>query len=203
MRPRITAKKVRREGINLDGREKMTRILAKRPYPPGVHGPQRASRPTEYGKQLREKQRAKLIYGLMERQFRNVFIKAAHMKGDRGENMVRLLELRLDNAVFRAGFSKTRAGARQIVSHGHIAVNGRNVNIPSYAVRVGDVFSVRDTKKEKKQWRAFLESVPTVESPSWIVADRHALTAKITSLPAGEDLKQLFDTRRIVEFYSR
>lgn len=203
MRPRITAKKVRREGINLDGREKMTRILAKRPYPPGVHGPQRASRPTEYGKQLREKQRAKLIYGLMERQFRNVFIKAAHMKGDRGENMVRLLELRLDNAVFRAGFSKTRAGARQIVSHGHIAVNGRNVNIPSYTVRVGDVFSVRDTKKEKKQWRAFLESVPTVESPSWIVADRHALTAKITSLPAGEDLKQLFDTRRIVEFYSR
>ena len=126
---KITAKRVRREGLNLDGREKMARILSKRPYAPGVHGPTGRTRMTDYGKQLREKQRAKLVYGLMERQFHNLFEKAEHMKGDTGENLVRLLETRLDNVVFRSGFAKTRASARQLVSHAHVDVNGAKVNI--------------------------------------------------------------------------
>lgn len=203
MRLRVTAKRVRREGINLDGREKMARILAKRPYAPGVHGPNGRSRITDYGKQLREKQRAKLVYGVMERQFRNAFEKATNMKGDTGENLVRLLELRLDNAVFRAGFAKTRAAARQLVSHAHVDVNGQKVTIPSYQVKSGDVIAIRSNKREKKNWKAFAENSPKVETPSWITSDVKELTAKVTSLPAGDDLKQIFDPKPIVEFYSR
>lgn len=203
MRLRITAKRVRREGINLDGREKMARILAKRPYGPGVHGPTSRTRMTDYGKQLREKQRAKLVYGVMEKQFRNTFEKATNMKGDTGENLVRLLELRLDNAVFRAGFAKTRAAARQLVSHEHIDVNGKKVNIASYSVKPGDVISVRESKKNQKIWKSFLESNPKVEQLSWISSDLKDLTAKVTSVPSGDELKQVFDPKPIVEFYSR
>lgn len=203
MRLRITAKRVRREGINLDGREKMARILAKRPYAPGVHGPTGRVRMTDYGKQLREKQRAKLVYGVMERQFRKTFEKATQMKGDTGENLVRLLELRLDNAMFRAGFAKTRAGARQLVSHAHVNVNNKKVTIPSYQVKPGDILSVSENKREKKQWKAFAENVAQSETPSWITANLQALEAKVTSVPAGDDLKQVFDPKPIVEFYSR
>jgi small subunit ribosomal protein S4 len=203
MRFKVTAKRVRREGVNLDGREKMARILAKRPYPPGVHGPSGGSRQTDYGKQLREKQRAKLVFGVMERQFRNYFDKSTKMKGDTGENLVRLLELRLDNAVFRAGLAKTRASARQIVSHDHVNVNGKPVNIPSYQVKVGDTISIRSNKKEKKNWKSFVESTPKVETPSWVTTDVKELTVRVTSVPAGEELKQVFDPKLIVEFYSR
>ena len=203
MRLRITAKRVRREGVNLSGTDKMARILAKRPYAPGVHGPTGRTRMTDYGKQLREKQRAKLVYGVMEKQFRNTFDKATNMKGDTGENLVRLLELRLDNAVFRAGFAKTRAAARQIVSHAHVDVNGKKVNIPSYSVKPGDVISIRETKRNSKIWKSFLESNPKVEPLSWITSDLKDLTAKVTSVPAGDELKQIFDPKPIVEFYSR
>lgn len=203
MRMRITAKRVRREGINLDGREKMARILNKRPYAPGVHGPTGRDRMTDYGKQLREKQRAKLVYGLMERQFRNTFEKATNMKGDTGENLVRLLELRLDNAVFRAGFAKTRAGARQLVSHAHVDVNGQKVTIPSYRVKVGDLIAIRASKRGKKNWKSFSEVTLKLETPSWITTDLKDLSAKVTSVPAGEELKQIFDVKPIVEFYSR
>ncbi len=203
MKLKVTAKRVRREGINLDGRDKMARILAKRPYPPGVHGPKGSGRITDYGKQLREKQRAKLVYGVMEKQFSNYFVKATKMPGDTGENLVRLLELRLDNVVFRAGFSKTRAGARQIVSHGHVNVNGKPVNIPSYTVKVGDVISVRQNKRNKKAWKSFSEIVTNVETLSWLTTDLKELSVKITSLPSGEELKQVFDPKLIIEFYSR
>jgi small subunit ribosomal protein S4 len=203
MRLRITAKRVRREGLNLSGTDKMARILAKRPYAPGVHGPTGRTRTTDYGKQLREKQRAKLVYGVMEKQFRNTFEKATNMKGDTGENLVRLLELRLDNVVFRAGFAKTRAAARQVVSHMHVDVNGKAVNIPSYMVKPGDVVSIRPIKRNHKIWKAFLESNPKVEPLSWITTDLKDLTAKVTSVPAGDELKQIFDPKPIVEFYSR
>lgn len=203
MKLKVTAKRVRREGINLDGRDKMARILAKRPYAPGVHGPTSRSRQTDYGKQLREKQRAKLVFGVMERQFRNYFTKATNMKGDSGENLIRLLEQRLDNVVFRGGFAKTRAAARQLVSHNHVEVNGRAVNIPSYQVSSGDTIAIRSNKKEKKTWKTFVESHPKVETPSWLVSDLKDLTIKVTSLPAGEELKQVFDPKLIVEFYSR
>ena len=203
MRLRITAKRVRREGINLDGRPKFDRILAKRPYAPGVHGPTGNPRMTDYGKQLREKQRAKLVYGVMERQFRNTFEKATNMKGDTGENLVRLLELRLDNAVFRAGFAKTRASARQSVSHGHIDVNGNKVDIASYQVKPGDVISIHANKQSKKNWKSFAETTQKVETLSWIVTDLKSMTAKVTSLPSTDDLKQVFEPKLIVEFYSR
>lgn len=203
MRLRVTAKRVRREGVNLDGREKMARILARRPYAPGVHGPKSFTRMTDYGKQLREKQRAKLVYGVMERQFRNYFEKATKLKGDTAESLVRLLELRLDNAVFRAGFAKTRAAARQLVSHNHVDVNGKAVNIASYQVRPGEVISIRKNKKEKKNWKIFSEANTKVETPSWITTDVKELSAKVVSVPAGDELKQVFEPQRIVEFYSR
>ena len=203
MRLRVTAKRVRREGVNLDGREKMARILEKRPYAPGAHGPTGRSRITDYGKQLREKQRAKLVYGVMERQFRNTYDKATNMKGDTAENLVRLLELRLDNAVFRAGFSKTRAAARQLVSHGHMTVNGTRVDVASFMVKPGDILAVKEAKKEGKIWKTFLETVTKVEPPSWITTDLKNLSAKIVSIPAGEELKQIFAPQNIVEFYSR
>lgn len=203
MRMKITAKRVRREGINLDGRDKMARILEKRGYPPGVHGPKGQGRMTEYGKQLREKQRAKLVFGLNERQFRNYFEKATNMKGDTGENLIRLLESRLDNAVYRAGFAKTRAAARQLVSHAHIDVNGKKVNIPSYMIKPGEAISIRKTKAEKKIWKSFEEATKKLETPSWITTELKDLTAKVVSRPAGEELKQPFDPKLIVEFYSR
>lgn len=203
MKLKVNAKRVRREGLNLDGRDKMARILAKRPYGPGAHGPTSRTRMTDYGKQLREKQRAKLVFGVMEKQFRNYFDKATGMKGDTGENLIRLLELRLDNAVFRAGFAKTRAAARQIVSHAHVEVNGKRVDIPSYQVRPGEVISIRKGKKEKKQWKAFSEATQKVETPSWITTDLKDLAAKVVSVPAGDELKQVFDPKPIVEFYSR
>jgi small subunit ribosomal protein S4 len=139
----------------------------------------------------------------MERQFSNYFEKATNMKGDTGENLVRLLEQRLDNLLFRAGFAKTRAAARQVVSHNHVAVNGTPVNIPSFSVKVGDVVSIRETKQSKKIWKDFLEAAAKPEIPSWITSDLKALTAKVMSLPAGEELKQIFDPKLIVEFYSR
>lgn len=203
MRPKITAKRVRREGVNLDGREKMNRILTKRPYAPGVHGPTSRTRTTDYGAQLREKQRAKLVYGIMEKQFQNYFDKASGMKGDSGLNLVTLLERRLDNALFRAGFAKTRASARQIVGHKHVTVNGKLVNIPSYQVKVGDVISIREGKKGKGIWKIFSETVKAVETPSWVSTNLAELSAKVTGMPAGDDLKQVFDPKRIVEFYSR
>lgn len=200
---KVTAKRVRREGVNLDGRDKMARILAKRPYAPGQHGPTSRTRQTDYGKQLREKQRAKLVFGVMERQFRNYFDKATSMKGNSGETLVRLLEMRLDSVVFRGGLAKTRAAARQLVSHAHVDVNGKHVNIPSYQVKPGDVITITKTKKEKKVWKSFIEANPKVETPSWVTTDLKDLSIKVTSQPAGDELKQVFDPKLIVEFYSR
>lgn len=197
---KITCKMCRREGVSLCGREKCA--LKRRPYPPGVHGPTGNSRMTDYGKQLREKQKAKRVYGVSERQFRNYFEKAVGMKGNSGDNLVQMLEMRLDNAVYRAGFSKTRPAARQAVSHAHINVNGKRVDVASYQVKPGDIISIRETKVNKGPWKALAEAVKK-EAPSWIAADAKTLHAKITSKPAGEELKQLFDPKLIVEFYSR
>ncbi|HWR00102.1 MAG TPA: 30S ribosomal protein S4, partial [Candidatus Methylomirabilis sp.] len=131
MKHRISCRICRREGMSLCGREKCA--YKRRPYPPGVHGPTGRNRPTDFGKQLREKQKAKRLYGLGERQFSNLFKAATRKKGNTGEFFVESLEMRLDNVVFRAGFAKNRAAARQLVGHAHFDVNGRKVNIPSYA----------------------------------------------------------------------
>jgi small subunit ribosomal protein S4 len=137
MKLNLKAKFSRREGAPVSDRSAHAKALVRRPFAPGVHGPTGNKRTTEYAKQLREKQKAKRIYGLNERQFRNLFDEAASKQGNTGETLVRLLELRLDNAVYRAGFAKTRAAARQFVSHAHFDVNGKKVNIPSYRVRPG------------------------------------------------------------------
>jgi small subunit ribosomal protein S4 len=153
---------------------------------------------------LREKQKAKRIYGLNERQFRNLFDEAASKQGDTGETLVRLLELRLDNAVYRAGFAKTRAAARQFVSHAHFDVNGKKVNIPSYRVRPGEMISVRGIKQNKGNWKTAAETLAKHEAPSWLALTRGGeLSAKVTGAPAGTELQQPFDVKLIVEFYSR
>jgi small subunit ribosomal protein S4 len=204
MKVKLTAKMSRREGVNLDGREKIDRILSKRPYAPGIHGPMSRRRITDYGKQLREKQKAKRIYGLTEKQFRNAFEEAAKKRGDTGEIFVRLLESRLDNVVFRAGFAKTRAMARQFVGHAMFDVNGRKVNIPSYRLKEGDVISVRANKHGKGPWKTLEDAVKNHDVPSWITIDPKEMTIKVTGGPNAEEVKrQPFDTKLIIEFYSR
>lgn len=175
----------------------------RRPYAPGVHGPGRPPRQTDFGKQLREKQKAKRLYGVSETQFINYYKKAMKIKGDSGANLIQLLELRLDNVIYRAGFAKSRAAARQIVSHGHVQVNGQTVNIPSYSVKSGDILAIRDNKKNKRHWQDLAEELKNHEAPSWLAVEPAALTLKVTSLPSAEDLKEAFDAKLIIEFYSR
>jgi len=192
----------RREGVSLCGKDNCAQ--KRRPYPPGVHGPTSRTRMTDYGKQLREKQKAKRIYGVSEKQFNNYYQKAMKMKGDSGENLVRLLEMRLDNTVFRAGMAKTRAAARQAVSHAHIEVNGKRVDVASYQVKTGDIIKVRETKKEKSTWKALVEATQKAEVPSWVILDTGNLEAKVTGQPSNEELQQsLFSSKLIIEFYSR
>ena len=199
----IKVKHSRREGVALSDSAAHARVLARRPYPPGVHGPNGSGRMTDYGKQLREKQKAKRLYGLNERQFRNLFDEAVSKRGNSGETLVQLLETRLDNTVYRAGFVKTRAAARQAVGHAHFLVNGKKVNIPSYRVRIGDVVSLRENKRGKGLWKDVTDVLSKKESVSWISVQAQDMAAKVTSTPAGTDLQQVFDPKLIVEFYSR
>jgi len=203
MRLKLTAKISRREGQAVSDSTAHTRALAKRPYAPGVHGPNGFSRQTDFGKQLREKQKTKRMYGMMEKQFRNLFEESTKRKGNTGETFVQLLETRLDNVVYRAGYVKTRAAARQAVGHAHFLVNGKKVNIPSYRVRIGEVISLRENKKNKGLWKTLGESFGKKETVSWLSANPADFSVKVTSLPAGPELQQPFDPKLIVEFYSR
>ncbi len=203
MRLKLKAKLSRRDGIAISDRSAHTKALIRRPFAPGVHGPKGNKRTTEYAKQLREKQKAKRIYGLNERQFRNLFDEAASKQGSTGETLVRLLELRLDNAVYRAGFAKTRAAARQFVSHAHLDINGKKVNIPSYRVRAGELISVRQNKQGKGNWKGMAETLAKHEAPSWLSLNRGDMSVKVTGAPTEQELQQPFDVKLIVEFYSR
>lgn len=199
----VTAKQSRREGIALTDANKHAKALARRPFPPGVHGPDSRTRLTDYGKQLREKQKAKRIYGLNERQFSNVFAEVKKKRGNTAEMLIQTLEARLDNVVYRAGFAKTRAAARQAVSHAHIEVNGKKVNVPSYRVRSGDVIAVREHKRKKGNWAQTSEAAAKKDVPSWLSLEADRLSVKVTGKPEGTELQQPFDTKLIVEFYSR
>lgn len=204
MRLKLTAKHSRREGQALTDKASHARALARRPFPPGVHGPVNGyGRMTDYGKQLREKQKAKRLYGLAERQFSNLFEEVTKRRGNPEEALVQFLERRLDNAVYRAGFVKTRAAARQAVGHAHFEVNGRKVNIPSYRVKPGDVIKLRANKQAKGLWKNISEQLSKKEVPSWISLQANELSAKITSVPSGPELRQPFDPKMIIEFYSR
>ncbi len=195
-------KRSRRLGIVL-GKEKYVR---RRQYPPGIHGPkqgQQRPRTSSYGEQLIEKQKAKAIYGILERQFQRYFDLASHHEGNTGDLMLQMLEQRLDNVVFRLGFSKTRRQARQMVSHGFIQVNGNRVDIPSCSVNVGDEISIKVSKKEKGIVKQIPEAMKAAQMPKWLSRDDQAMTGKVTNLPERDDTDQQFDSTLIVEFYSR
>lgn len=193
----------RREGVAISTSSSVLKVMQKRPYTPGVHGKagMRPAKVSPYGTQLREKQKAKRLYGIMERQFRNYFEKAKKLTGNTGEFLSRFLEMRLDNVVFRMGIAKTRPQARQMVSHGMMMVNGEKVNIPSYQVRVGDLVEIRVNKQSKKLFADLAERQKTHTVPGWLSREE-AMKGKVVSIPAGEDLKEAFDPKLVVEFYS-
>jgi small subunit ribosomal protein S4 len=194
----------RREGIPLSPSISIAKVMSRRPYGPGVHGPkQRRGRVSIYGLQLREKQKAKLLYGLREKQFRNYYEKAIQKQGDTGELLIQSLELRLDNAVHRLGFAKTRQQSRQLVTHKFFTVNGTTVNVPSYVVRPGDVIAFKETKKAKPIMPELLKNAEEAKIPSWLQTDAKAGSGTVLSEPEGDDLNQPFDTKLIIEFYSR
>ena len=174
----------------------------KRTYAPGQHG-QRRTKLSEYGIQLREKQKVKRIYGLMEGQFRLYFAKAERQKGITGENLLRLLELRLDSVLYRSSFASSRNQARQLTSHGHFLVNGRKVNIPSYFVKVGDFIQARDRSKEVKSVKDSFKRVEQRTLPSWLEFDKENLKVIIRGLPQREEIPLNINEQLIVELYSK
>lgn len=194
----------RREGCKLflKGERCLTKKCAmeRRPVAPGVHGAAR-KKITEYGLQLREKQKVKRTYGLLEKQFRGYYDKASKMSGIVGENMLSLLERRLDNVVFRMGIGASRAESRQIVNHGHITVNGKVVNIPSFLVSVDDVIAIKESKKEKPMFKN-LKDVKVV-MPKWLEFNNEKLSGKINALPTREDIDMNFQEHLIIELYSK
>jgi small subunit ribosomal protein S4 len=175
----------------------------RRSYPPGQHGQSRRKKRSDYGEQLREKQKVKRLYGIAERQFRGYFFKATRMKGVAGENLIQLLERRLDNVVYRMGFASDHAEARQLVRHGHFSVNGKKVNIPSYLVRPRDVVQVRDASKTIARIGEALAAVDRRGVPQWIELDKDGMRGGIKQLPAREDVTLPIREQLIIELYSK
>ncbi len=174
----------------------------RRPYPPGQHG-QRRSKFSPYGQQLREKQKVKRIYGLLEKQFRLTFDRASRMRGITGENLLLLLERRLDNMVYRMGFARTRREARQLVRHGHFMVNGKKVNIPSAVLNVGDSVEVRQRSRKIASLGDSLDAVERRGLPAWVELDRNNFKAMIKAFPTREDITMPIQEQMIVELYSK
>ena len=175
--------------------------LAKRPYRPGQHGQDRKAKPSNYAEQLNEKQKVKFTYGLTEKQFHQLFLKAGKLEGIHGENFLKLLESRLDNVAYRMGLSKTRRGARQVVNHGHLLVNGKKVNIPSYLVQPGDVISVKEASKEHKAIKESLEAIN--HTVDYVNFDKNKLEGTYVRYPERSELSAEINEALIVEFYSR
>ena len=178
--------------------------IERRNFVPGQHGKDRKAKIVGYGLQLREKQKVRRVYGVLERQFRSTFEKAALMKGITGENLMSALERRLDSVIYRMGFGTSRAQARQIVRHGHIDVNGRKCNIPSAQVKIGDLVTVRESSKKNPTILAARDATAHAPAPNWIDVDREGLTGRITSLPLRSELVQIqLNEQLIVELYSK
>jgi small subunit ribosomal protein S4 len=193
----------RREGVALH--PKAHKIMVKRTNPPGQHGPKGQRKPSGYALQLREKQKVKRMYGLLEKQFRKLITEAGRMSGQTGETLLKLLERRLDNAVYRAGLAVSRRAARQLVTHGHFILNGRRVDIPSIRVKPGDEIVLRAKAAANKYFDALdatidAKSVPAV---SWLNVDRKKLAIKVTGLPQREEAEPGINEQLIVEYYSR
>jgi small subunit ribosomal protein S4 len=174
----------------------------KRAYAPGQHG-QRRKKPSEYGLQLREKQKARRFYGILEKQFRNYFFEADRQKGITGENLVRLLERRLDNVIYRLGLAGSRPEARQLVRHGHVTVNNKKVDIPSYLLKVGDEVAIRDKSKSSPKFKEIAEVAMHKSSPPWLEADKENLRGRVVAMPSREDIDVPLEEHLIVELYSR
>lgn len=175
----------------------------RRAYGPGQHGQRRRRKPTDYGIQLREKQKAKNIYGVLERQFKNYYKEADRQRGVTGENLMRLLERRLDNIVYRLGFAPSRSGARALVVHGHIQVNGSKVDIPSCLVKAGDELSVREKSRSIPEVRMAVDAKAGVGTVEWLELDPKAYTGRILELPARDQIPSPVNEQLIVNFYSR
>ena len=180
-----------------------TKYLERRNYGPGVHGPKSRRKTTEYGLGLLEKQKLRYYYGLMERQFRGVYEKALRRRGVTGEQMLQILETRLDNVVFHLGFANTRAAARQLVSHGHMKVNGKKVSIPSYALRVNDTIEVRDNSRSRQMASKNLESATSRAVPDWLSLSRDAFKGVVMRIPTRDEIQPIANEQSVVEFYSR
>lgn len=195
----------RREGVDLElkgeRRAAGKGALERRPYPPGEHGRRPPRRRSEYREQVRAKQRAKRYYGLREGQFKRVFERASRATGNTGDELLRLLELRLDNVLFRLGLAATRAQARQFISHGHVTVDGRRVDIPSFEVSPGQTLALRAGAPVEAQMRRATELVSVV--PAWLEADHEQLGGRVLRVPESGEIRAPVDTQQIVELYSR
>lgn len=199
--PKIRTKHSRRFGQNL--KETEDKYFHRKPYPPGQHGKSRR-RVSEYGKQLSEKQKLKVIYGLRERQFRNYFDKAALSGQKTGQELMSLLERRLDNVIYRLGIATTRAQARQIVSHGHVTVNGRKVTVPSFQVSISDEIALKDRSKGKGMFKELEVRTKKYEPPVWLSLDKSSFKASVSRLPDADSTMDVpVEIAQIVEFYSR
>jgi len=178
--------------------------MVKRNYPPGAHGQKMRRRPSNYGIQLNEKQKAKRMYGLLEKQFKNYYFKAIKKEGKTGELIFRFLEMRLDNVVYRAALAASRNQARQLVTHGTFKVNGKRVDVPSYQVKVGDEIVVKPSKvKDSGLWEERQKLLKKAEPAAWLELDAKDLKVKVMSEPTETDFEQMIDMSQIVEFYSK
>ena len=190
----------RRFGLPIFG---PTKYLERRNYGPGVHGPKSRHKHTDYGLGLIEKQKLRYYYGLLERQFRGVYEKALKRRGVTGEQMLQILETRLDNVVFHLGFANTRAAARQMVCHGHITVKGRKVNIPSYALKVNDVIEVKNHNVSRQLATKNLEVATSRAVPDWLLLDKENFKGTVMRIPTRDEIQPIANEQAVVEFYSR
>lgn len=191
----------RRYGVLLAG---SARAFENKQYPPGMHGPKGARRKiSEYGTALAEKQKLRFQYGLLERQFRRYFEIASRRRGITGVILLQLLETRLDNVIYRMGFAKTRPAARQLVAHGHVAVNGRKTNTASAILKIGDVVTIKNKANSQRLVQRGLEQTQIVEPPAWLLVDKEAMSGKVVYIPTREEINPVVNEQLVVELYSR
>jgi small subunit ribosomal protein S4 len=190
----------RRFGTPIFGSSK---YLERKNYPPGMHGPKARRKQTDYALGLIEKQKLRYYYGLQERQFHGVYERALKKRGVTGETMLQILETRLDNVVYHLGFGSTRAAARQMVTHGHVLVNGKKVNIPSYSLKVNDVVEVKNTNVSRQMATRGMEISTSRTIPDWVTLDKNAFKGTVLRMPSREDIQPIANDQAVVEFYSR
>src|SRR5258708_28433845 len=190
----------RRFGVPIFGPSK---YLERRNYGPGMHGPKSRRKHTDYALGLIEKQKLRYYYGLLERQFRGVYERALKRRGVTGETMLQILETRLDNVVYHLGFGNTRSAARQMVAHGHVRVNGRKVNVPSFALKVNDVIDIKDTSDSRQMGTRGLESSTSRAVPDWLSVNKDAFKGTVLRVPTRDEIQPIANEQAVVEFYSR